>query len=77
MCLAWSLMHAYLHGGRSLVANLSAANNYKVDHLKKPEVWEIGKPSDRSIRNLKLRARTTLKSYANVILYVNNSPQLF
>lgn len=26
-------------GERSLVANLSAANKYKIDHLKKPENW--------------------------------------
>lgn len=28
-------------GERSLVANLSAANCYKVDHLKKPENWAL------------------------------------
>ncbi|EPS70152.1 hypothetical protein M569_04611, partial [Genlisea aurea] len=28
-------------GDRSLVANLSAANRYKVDHLKKPEIWAL------------------------------------
>jgi hypothetical protein len=27
---------------RSLVANLSAANNYKIEHLKKPENWAVG-----------------------------------
>eukprot|EP00833_Pecoramyces_ruminatium_P004532 jgi/Orpsp1_1/1178564/evm.model.c7180000065862.1 len=26
---------------RSLVANLSAAEKYKIDHLKKPEIWEL------------------------------------
>jgi len=30
-------------GERSLIANLSAANCYKVDHLKKPENWALGK----------------------------------
>ncbi|CAK9867156.1 unnamed protein product [Sphagnum jensenii] len=28
-------------GERSLVANLSAANNYKIEHLKKPENWAV------------------------------------
>jgi len=28
-------------GDRSLVANLSAANNYKADHLKEPENWAL------------------------------------
>ncbi|KAK9804946.1 hypothetical protein WJX73_001708 [Symbiochloris irregularis] len=28
-------------GDRSLVANLASANNYKVDHLKKPEQWKV------------------------------------
>jgi adenosine kinase len=28
-------------GERSLVANLAAANNYKVDHLKQPENWAV------------------------------------
>jgi adenosine kinase len=28
-------------GERSLVANLAAANNYKIDHLKKPENWAV------------------------------------
>jgi adenosine kinase len=28
-------------GERSLVANLAAANNYKVDHLKRPENWSV------------------------------------
>ncbi|KAJ7542565.1 hypothetical protein O6H91_09G000900 [Diphasiastrum complanatum] len=28
-------------GERSLVANLSAANCYKVDHLKQPEIWAL------------------------------------
>lgn len=28
-------------GERSLVANLAAANNYKIDHLQKPENWAI------------------------------------
>lgn len=28
-------------GERSLVANLAAANNYKIDHLKQPENWAI------------------------------------
>lgn len=28
---------------RSLVANLSAANCYKSDHLKRPENWALGK----------------------------------
>lgn len=30
-----------LEGERSLVANLSAANCYKIDHLKKPENWAL------------------------------------
>jgi len=30
-----------LGGERSLVANLAAANNYKVDHLKQPENWAV------------------------------------
>lgn len=31
-----------VHGGeRSLVANLSAANNYKVEHLQRPEIWAV------------------------------------
>ncbi|KAH0720704.1 hypothetical protein KY285_005575 [Solanum tuberosum] len=30
-----------LDGERSLVANLSAANCYKVDHLKRPENWAL------------------------------------
>ncbi|KAI8102689.1 hypothetical protein M9434_005487 [Picochlorum sp. BPE23] len=30
-----------LGGERSLVANLAAANNYKIDHLKKPENWSV------------------------------------
>lgn len=30
-----------LGGERSLVANLAAANNYKIDHFKKPEVAEL------------------------------------
>jgi adenosine kinase len=30
-----------IDGERSLVANLSAANNYKIDHLKKPENWGV------------------------------------
>lgn len=30
-------------GERSLIANLSAANCYKADHLKKPENWALGK----------------------------------
>lgn len=30
-------------GERSLIANLSAANCYKVEHLKKPENWALGK----------------------------------
>jgi adenosine kinase len=29
------------NGERSLVANLAAANNYKIDHLKKPENWAV------------------------------------
>lgn len=28
-------------GERSLVANLAAANNFKVDHVKKPEHWSL------------------------------------
>ena len=28
-------------GERSLVANLAAANNYKIDHLNKPENWAV------------------------------------
>ncbi|CAM6090805.1 unnamed protein product [Calypogeia fissa] len=28
-------------GERSLVANLSAANNYKVEHLQRPEIWAV------------------------------------
>jgi len=28
-------------GERSLVANLAAANNYKIDHLKHPENWAV------------------------------------
>lgn len=28
-------------GERSLVANLAAANNYKIDHLKQPENWAV------------------------------------
>ena len=28
-------------GERSLIANLSAANCYKIDHLKRPEVWSL------------------------------------
>lgn len=28
-------------GERSLVANLAAANNYKIDHLKKPDNWAV------------------------------------
>eukprot|EP00884_Botryococcus_braunii_P014635 jgi/Botrbrau1/23172/Bobra.0041s0023.1 len=32
---------AILEAERSLVANLAAANNYKVDHVKKPENWAI------------------------------------
>ena len=28
-------------GERSLVANLAAANNYKIDHLQKPENWAV------------------------------------
>ena len=27
---------------RSLIANLAAANLYKVDHLKAPENWALG-----------------------------------
>ncbi|KAI3473273.1 hypothetical protein Pfo_028770 [Paulownia fortunei] len=30
-----------LGGERSLVANLSAANCYKIDHLKRPENWQL------------------------------------
>jgi adenosine kinase len=29
-------------GERSLIANLSAANCYKSEHLKKPENWALG-----------------------------------
>ena len=28
-------------GERSLCINLNAANNYKIDHLKKPETWKM------------------------------------
>ncbi|EIE21409.1 adenosine kinase isoform 1T-like protein [Coccomyxa subellipsoidea C-169] len=32
---------AVMGGERSLVANLAAANNYKVDHVKQPENWAL------------------------------------
>ena len=32
----------FLFSLRSLIANLSAANCYKVEHLKKPENWALG-----------------------------------
>ncbi|KAK3008300.1 hypothetical protein RJ639_013120 [Escallonia herrerae] len=32
-------------GERSLIANLSAANCYKSDHLKRPENWALGTPT--------------------------------
>lgn len=32
-------------GERSLIANLSAANCYKPDHLKRPENWAFGTDS--------------------------------
>jgi adenosine kinase len=34
------------HGQRSLVANLAAANHYKIEHLKRPETWDLVKNAD-------------------------------
>ena len=31
--------HPPLHPPPTQVANLAAANNYKIDHLKRPEIW--------------------------------------
>ena len=36
------LMNFHLSITRSLIANLSAANCYKSEHLKKPENWALG-----------------------------------
>jgi adenosine kinase len=36
-----NILKKFVYIYRSLVANLSAANNYKIDHLKKPENWAL------------------------------------